>query len=239
MGQTAVIGFSPHYMYQLPFGDIEKKFTANSNVGGSIHLKLKNNWTFGIEGQYIFASNYKDLSLIGSATTDGGFVIGKDLGSGYDGYTIETPAIEGRGANFFVEFGKLFPLMKHNRDCGLHLKAGLGTIYYKATITIDDLLAKQISDNYSAGYNRQESGISYNFYTGYTFYGESRFLNGSIGIQYTYFNSSYSNTYDYAYNRSLQGFSFSNFLIGPKASMTIILKSFDKKDDSKDGYYYN
>lgn len=236
-GQSTIVGISPHFMLQYPMGDLSNKFTSNSNFGVSLNLKLKNNWTIGVEGQYLFGSDYNDLTLLGNAVTSGGFVIGKDLGS--TDYTIETPSIEGRGGNFFVEGGKIIPISKNNKNSGIHIKAGIGAIYYKTTVFIDDLLAKQISGDYGIGYNRQESGISFNFFTGYTFYSENRFLNGSIGLQYIYFNSTYSNGFDYANNKTLEGNSFSNFLIGPKASLTIILKSFEQKGKGVDGYFYN
>lgn len=235
--QATIIGVSPHFMYQFPLGDLGTKFSSNSNFGANVNLKLKSNWTFGIEGQYIFGSDYKDYTNFGSAITSGGFVIGRD--PGFNDYTVESPSIEGRGGNFFLELGRILPLSKKDLNSGIHIKAGAGVIYYKTTLFIDEIYAKQFSGGYSIGYNRQESGTSFNFYTGYTFYSENRFLNGSIGIQYIYFNSTYSNTYDYANNKSVAGSSFSNFLIGPKVSMTIIIRSFEQKGKGADDYFYN
>lgn len=231
IGQSTIIGVSPHYSYQVPFGDLSAKFSNNSNIGVNVNIKLKSNWTISAEGQFIFGSDYKDLTILGYMVTSGGFIIGKDQ-------SIETPAFEGRGGNFFAEMGRIFPLSGKNPNCGVHIKAGVGYMYYKATSNADDLVVLQLSKNYIDGYNRMESGLSINLYGGYTFYGENRFVNGSIGLQLIYFNSKYSSLQTYAFPNPMPNSSFSNFLLGPKVSMTIILKEFKGKTTG-DEYFYN
>ena len=44
----------PSFAYQQPGGELAERFGYNFSVGGSFMLKLKSNWIFGIEGQFIF-----------------------------------------------------------------------------------------------------------------------------------------------------------------------------------------
>lgn len=51
-----------HYMYQLTTGSIATQYGSNSNAGFGLNIKLVNNFTFGAEGQFMFASKYNDVS---------------------------------------------------------------------------------------------------------------------------------------------------------------------------------
>lgn len=230
--QHTILGFSPHYSYQFLGGDLGDKFTNHSNAGAQIFLKLKSNWTLGVEGQFMFGSDAKDLSTLGSLVTNGGFILTNNM-------TVTVPDIQGRGSNFFVEIGKVIPLDKRIPDCGIHAKFGVGMMDYKMLINVDDVDVSQLRGDYLLGYNRREKGMSYLFYLGYTFFSSNRYVNASFGIQSILFNSSYTNKIDYATNTSLEGKSFSSFIIGPKASFILILKKFNQGDGTKDGFFYN
>ncbi len=229
--QNAIIGFAGSYSYQIPMLDLGNKYTNNSNIGLGFLFKAKSNWTAEVGGQFMFGSDYIDREQLGTMVTNG-FVIG-------DIYQPEVPIIEGRGGHFCFEVGKIINLSKKNKNSGLHVKAGLGYLFYEALVKADPNKIPQISGNYLAGYNRLETGLSMSGYIGYTLFSDDRFVNGSIGLQSIYFNSSYLNNWDYAQNKSLEGFNFSNMLIGPKLSMVVILKKFEKSQGVKDGFFYN
>lgn len=231
--QDTKFAFTGHYSYQLPAGDLSSLYGNNSNVGGNINVKLSNNFTFGIEGQFIFGSSFKDYSLLGNMVTSDGFIIGT-------GMSPEVPDLEGRGGNFFVEIGKIFPLYKSNLNSGLHAKFGLGYAFYSTYVNIDQKIVTQLSGNYSQGYNRLQSGLSYNSFLGYTFYGKDKFFNASAGIQIMYSSMTSQGTVDFATGIPIDNAkSNSNFLIGSKVSFSIILKTINRVDPKADGFFYN
>jgi hypothetical protein len=231
--QDTKIAFTAHYLYQIPMGDLSQYYGNNSNVGANVNIKLTNNFTFGLEGQYLFGSRYKDFSLLGSMVTADGFIIGKNQ-------SIEVPEIEGRGGNFFAEIGKIFPLSNKNKNSGIHAKFGLGYMFYTAYTNSDVSIVTQLQGNYSSGYNRHQSGLSFNSFIGYTFYGSDKLINGSAGIQMTYASMKYDGTVDFASGQSNEGKpSFGNILIGPKISFSILLKTIKRVDPKADGYFYN
>src|SRR6266496_1605756 len=46
-----LIGFS--YGYQIPLGELSERFGNNGLVGAEVNYKLRNNFTFGIDGGYM------------------------------------------------------------------------------------------------------------------------------------------------------------------------------------------
>ncbi len=228
--QSGYLGITAHYNYQFLAGDLESKYTGNSNVGLGLSLKLKSNWTIGTEGQFLFGSSSKDLKLLGSIATTGGFVIGQ-------GQSIETPQLEGRGANFQIDFGKIVPLNKKNLNSGLHIKLGFGYQYYKAYLKTDDILVTQISGDYASGYENQESGLTINNFIGYTYFSKNKLLNGSFGLNTVYFTSKYDGVWNFAENKAINPSNFSSFLIGPKLNIFIIFRTLGNKAP-QDGFYY-
>ena len=230
--QETFFGGTAHYMYHLPFGGISQQYGANSNVGFNFNIKLANNITLGAEGQFMFGSQYKDFTVLGNMVTSGGFIIG-------GGNSIETLELEGRGGNFFVEVGKIFPLNTKNKNNGLHIKGGVGYLFYSVYNTADVRSVTQLSGEYFNGYNRLESGLSINSFFGYTLYSKSKLVNGSIGIQMIYTSTKFQGVIDYSTGMSPDQSSRASFFVGPKIGMTIVLKRFMKQDPKSDGYFYN
>lgn len=231
--QEAKIAFTPHYAYQMPMGGISDYYGNNSNVGANLNVKLANNFTFGLEGQFLFGSQYKDLTLLGNIVTSNGFIIGNNQ-------SIEIPDVQGRGLNCFAEVGKIFPLNKTNLNSGIHIKAGLGYMYYSAYVVADPVVITQISSEYADGYSRLQSGLSFNSFLGYTLYSKDKFFNCSGGLQITYAGLKHDGTIDFATNTPYdKSSSTSCFLIGPKVCFSLILKTFKKSEPKGDGYFYN
>src|SRR3954462_10230092 len=86
----------PSFAFQLPGADLAERFGNNFNVGGSFTGKLKNNWLFGIEGQFIFGDQLKENNILDSISTQQGFVIGTNGGYA-DVFLFE------RGFQFFLK----------------------------------------------------------------------------------------------------------------------------------------
>ncbi len=63
---------SPSFSLQLPGGDMADRFGTNSTVGVSVAIKNKKNWTFSLEGNFIFGSQIKETSIFSNLTVDGG-----------------------------------------------------------------------------------------------------------------------------------------------------------------------
>lgn len=232
VSQETFFGGTAHYMYQLPVGDIANHYGSNSNAGFNLNVKLHNNITIGLEGQFMFGSKYRGDSLLGDMVTSNAFIIGSN-------YTIETPELEGRGGNFFAEVGKIFPLNQKNKNSGLHIKGGIGYLFYSVYTAANVQSITQLGGDYANGYNRLESGWSLNSFIGYTLYSKNKLINGSIGLQAIYTNTKFLGVHDYAKAAPPDRSTRSSLFIGPKLSVTVVLKRFMKQDPTSDGFFYN
>jgi len=230
--QETFIGGTVHYMFQFPFGDIADHYSPNSNVGLNLNIKLANNFTFGAEGQFLFSGRYKNEKVLGDMITSGGFVIG-------EGNNIEMIELEGRGAHFFMEAGKIFPLNNINKNSGLHIKAGLGYCFYSAYNNANVKSITQLQGEYLNGYNQYESGLTVNGFFGYTLYSKNKLINGSIGLQIIYASTKFQGALDYATGLVPDQSSRTSLFVGPKLGITVVLMRFMKADPKSDGYFYN
>lgn len=229
--QYGIVALTGGYTYQFPFGDLGDNYTNNSNISAGLTYKLKSNWIFGLEGQFLFGSDVSNRFALGSMINSNGFIIG-------DNTSLVVPEMEGRGGNIFAEVGKIFPTSEENKNSGIALKLGLGYFYYHTSITTDEIVP-QLLEDYYAGYTRAQGGLSFVPYVGYIFYGKKKMFNAQIGIQGVYSQSNYLNKWDFVNNQSLENETNSNILIGPKVGMAVILKTFQKLITDNDGYFYN
>src|SRR5258705_3226486 len=109
----------PSFAFQLPGADLANRFGHNFNVGGSFIRKLKNNWLFGVEGQFIFGDQLKENHILDSISTQQGFVIGTNGGYA-DDFLYE------RGLQLFLKAGKIFPAFHSNAKSGVMSTFGVG-----------------------------------------------------------------------------------------------------------------
>jgi hypothetical protein len=168
----------PSFAFQLPGGDLADRFGNNFNVGGSFIGKLKNNWLFGVEGQFIFGDQLKENHILDSISTQQGFVIGTNGGYA-DVFLYE------RGLQFFLKAGKIFPAFHSNANSGIMATMGVGLLQHKIRIENDDNNVPQLHGEYLKGYDRLTNGLSLTEYIGWIHLGQNHVANFSAGFEFT------------------------------------------------------
>jgi hypothetical protein len=168
----------PTFAFQVPGGDLVERFGNNFNVGGSFMEKLKSNWLFGIEGQFIFGDQLKESGILDSIRTQQGFLIGTN--GGYANVFLYE-----RGFHFFVKAGKFFPAFHSNLNSGIMTSVGVGLLQHKIRIENDDHNVPQVNNNYVKGYDRLTNGLSITEYLGWIYLGRNRIANFSAGFEFT------------------------------------------------------
>jgi hypothetical protein len=226
----ALVGIMPYYSYQFPLGTMGQIYTPTSNIGLNVFYKSQNNFTFGLQGSFLFGASLKDNSILGDMTTSYGYVLGTDA-------SIEVPDFEGRGFHFMVEAGKIFSLTNKNPNSGIHYKAGIGFFGYKTFINIDDNVLVQIKDPYASAYDMSMSGLSLNQFLGYTFFSHHRLINITIGVDFICSFTKSDRNWNISKNTSLSDYKYTSFLIGPKLGFTIPLYFRDQKKLEETFYY--
>ena len=170
--------FSAFYSYQLPGGDMAKRFGNNSVVGANFQIKTKSNWIFGTDFNYIFSSNVKDKdSLLKMMKTSNGEII--DGNGTYGSYQLFE-----RGIYSSIKFGKLFPVLSPNPNSGIILTASIGYFQHKIRIDVEENTIPQLKGDYKRGYDRFTNGIAISEFIGYMYLGSSRLTNFYFGFEF-------------------------------------------------------
>jgi hypothetical protein len=166
------------YAYQLPGGDLAKRFGSNSSIGGGFMLKIRSNWLFAAEGNYIFGSTVKNGdSLLKKIATPDGYVINAN------GFYEDIGFAE-TGFNVIGKFGKLFPVLSPNPNSGPLIMVGAGYLQDKIKIHDLDNTAPQIQGDYKKGYDRLNTGVVVSCAIGYLFLSDSRLINFFVGFEF-------------------------------------------------------
>jgi hypothetical protein len=175
-----VIGLSATYAFQIPGGDLAKRFGWNSSIGVAALYKLKSNWIFGVDASYLFGSNLKDeaTSIFDDITTSDGHIIDK-----YGQFSAVI--LSERGLYVGGKFGKVIPLSQKNLNSGLLLTFGVGFLQHKINIENDGNVTPQIIGDYEKGYDKLTNGITIQQFVGYMYVGESMLANFYVGFEFT------------------------------------------------------
>lgn len=171
--------FSATYSYQVPGGDLAKRFGNNSTIGGSFSVKTKSNFIIGIEGHFLFGDSVKESGIFDSIRISNGQILNK-----YGEYA--KVIISERGYHFAVRVGKLFPVFGSNPNSGILTSVSVGFMEHKIRIENDGNNAPQILEDYKKGYDRLSNGLAFSSFVGYMYMGKRRFINFTIGLEFFY-----------------------------------------------------
>ena len=169
--------FSANYSYNIPIGDLAKRFGENSTVGGKFSYKTNKNWIFEFQGDFMFGGNVKETFGDSIRTSTGDIIDGN--GAYADIRTFE------RGFTFFLRAGKIFPIIGPNKNSGITLTNGFGFMQHKIRIENPDNVTPQIAGDYKKGYDRLTNGFAMNQFIGYTHFGNNRLYSFYIGLEIT------------------------------------------------------
>jgi hypothetical protein len=185
---TPLIGFS--FGYQLPGGDLSKRFGNSSDAGLTFFYKTKKNLLLDAQATYFFSNNVNEYSILDSIKDSNGGIINQN------GQYADIRLYE-RGWNIHAGVGKLFNKFGPNPNSGLVLMAGLGFLQHK--IRIEDIgnQSPQLAGDYKKGYDRLTSGLSVHEFVGYMYLGENRMVNFFGGIELTQAFTKSRRSWDY------------------------------------------
>ena len=169
----AVIG------YQFPGGDLNHRFGNNFNVGGVFQWKLKSNWMFGVEAQFLFGDDVKETNVIDNLRTppDGNII---DANGKYADLTMEE-----RGLELLVKGGRIFSFKKPNPNSGILTTVGVGYLQHRIRIDTPGSPTPYLEDDYNKGYDRLCSGLALTEFLGYMYFSNNRLINFYAGFEFT------------------------------------------------------
>ncbi len=215
------------YAFQLPAGDIGKRFGANSMIGGAYLYKTNQNWILGFDGRFMFGNNVKDSDKIldNIETSDGNII---DLEGIYASYQFYE-----RGFSFLTKTGKVFSWNKPNPNSGILTGIGAGYLQHKIFIDHRDKTAPQIMGDYLKGYDELKSGPALNAFAGFMHLDNNKSINFYAGIDATVAFTQFVHPYSFAQMKYNSG-KFTDILISLNIGWIFPIY----KRAPKDFYYY-
>ena len=169
--------FSISYAVQMPGKDMNSSFGINNNLGFSGGIKLPSNWSFDIEGTFIFGQQVKDTTIIDHLQNSQGWVINQ---SGDQNNIL----IYERGQTLSFNTGKIINLIGPNPNSGIILKFGLGFMRHKIRIENENNLIPQLDKEHLPYYDRLTMGILLHQFIGYQHMSNNRLTNFYIGFDF-------------------------------------------------------
>ena len=166
--------------FNLTGGDIAKRVGHNFEVGGGALYKTKTNWLFGLDLNYLYSENVKDLP-IQHILTDDGFLIGDD------GLYVNL-RISQRGIKLPVfKAGKVFsaPFARASVNSGIYVMGGAGFIQHKVHYEDVSRTAAQLRGDYRKGYDHLTNGLALTQNVGYLYLDQKRRINFFINLEIT------------------------------------------------------
>ena len=160
----------PGYSFQVPFGDLSKRFGANSNLGLNVIYKNRHKWMVGVQGGFLFGNKVEQNNLFSNLVSSSGYLLGID-GRFADVRTFE------RGFSVTACGGKLFSKAKPNPNCGFFFLIGGGFLQHKIRIEDKNKVMPALVDDYKKGYDRLANGWCLQQSVGYIYLSNHRLIN--------------------------------------------------------------
>ncbi len=186
--------FQFHASFQMPGGDLAKRFGNNMSVGTAAIYKFKTNYLIALDGNYFFGKNVKDnvLTQLETTTNEGSPFVIDNEGNPADLRVTE------RGWNVTLNFGKIFYVGGKNHNKGVHYQTGVGYLQHKIKLYDAQKKVAAIKGDWVKGYDRLSIGVCFYQYAGYTYLSSNRYINFTIGMEMYYAITKNVRYYDYA-----------------------------------------
>ena len=171
-----MIDFS--YAFQLPGGDLAKRFGWNSSIGSGVSLKTRKNLFFNLTGNFLFGNQVDEDGILDHLRTDREAILG------LDGKYAEIRLYE-RGYHLSAGIGKLYPWLGPNANSGLLFLIQVGFLQHKIKIDPIGNTVPTLNEDYRKGYDRLTNGLALTQNVRYVFIPHKSFFNFYAGLEVT------------------------------------------------------
>ena len=89
-----------------------------------------------------------------------------------------------RGHTLTMNGGRLFPLLKNNKNSGILVDVGFGFMLHRIDIFASSLTVPQVTEDYEKGYDRLSGGVAFNQFIGYQHLDPKKRVNFQVGFSF-------------------------------------------------------
>ncbi|MFT4662913.1 MAG: hypothetical protein ACI8XB_003206, partial [Patiriisocius sp.] len=161
--------------FQIPGGDLADRFGNSSSIGGAYEYKNQNNWTYSLEGGFIFGQKVKIPVAIDIRTSSGEIL--DDEGAFVDLLLLQ------RGFLINAAMAKTLPIIGPNPNSGLHLKLGVGLLQHKILLETRKNEVNVLEGDFRKGYDRLTNGLMLQQFVGYRHLSNNKRINFTVGFE--------------------------------------------------------
>ncbi|HRO42284.1 MAG TPA: hypothetical protein PL009_05585 [Flavipsychrobacter sp.] len=162
--------------FDIPAGDMAKRFGLSYRVGPAVLYKTKANWMIGAKADFILGDKIKEEGLLNNIIDADKQLITRDGTTG----AIQ---LYQRGYMLGLQAGKIINISKTNPDNGILLLTSAGFVQHKIHIVTRNAGdVPQLSSEYKKGYDRLANGVFLEQFVGYVHFSNNGLINFNIGL---------------------------------------------------------
>ncbi len=156
-------------------GDLAERYGLTNTLGGFAGYKTKNNFIFGLDGNFIFGNKIRIDGVLDNIRDEAGNVTNTSGG----------PAIVllfNRGFHANATVGKVFPVLSPNPNSGIMVQLSAGYLLHKLRVETQEDDVPQLQGDYLKGYDRLTIGVNTAQFIGYSFMANQGIYNFYAGF---------------------------------------------------------
>ena len=171
-----VLGISIGVAYDVPGGDLSKRFGNNSEIRVGLEYQLgSSRWIASFETDFIFGNKVKE-DVLEPLRLDNGFILG-------DNGAYANVFLRERGVYMGLMLEKV--ILGDSNGRGFRMGGGAGLLNHFIRVQDDSRSVPQLVGDYKKGYDRSARGLAIKERFSYHFVTKSRRINFSVGIELT------------------------------------------------------
>jgi hypothetical protein len=168
-----VLAFSFQYGYQIPGGDLSKRFGNTNNPGIGVEYQTGSNWLIGAEFNYNFGVNVKE-DVLNNLRYQTGAIYSRDN-------DIASIDLRQRGFVTQMTLGYIFPTV--NPRSGIKVRLGAGYMQHWIRVQDNNDSVNQVFGEYGKGYDRMSGGLVISQFAGYQYIANNKLVNFFVGLE--------------------------------------------------------
>lgn len=220
----------PSYSYLFSAGDMETRFGNFMGVGLGVGYKTTNNWIVGVDAQFTFGNNVKNVGpLLNTMLTDKGYILNETGNYG----DID---VNQRGWLGTVNLSKTLDFLSVNPNSGVNLLFGAGGLWHYINFNTPGQDIPQVMDEYDKGYDEMTGGFMLKQSIGYVYMSRNRRVNFKISFEVMEGFTTNFRKYSYSTGKPVTG-SMTDIIYGFNAQW--ILPIYNTPNTGGNHYYYD
>ncbi len=199
--ESAVL-IQPSLGIQFAGGDMGDRFGQSLSAGLAVGYKTNKNWTWSLQGQYMFGTDVRNTNrLLNALTTNSGDILNQ-VGN-YTSFSLSQ-----RGAYGLAEVGKTTKWLAANPNSGIGFSMGAGYLIHWVEIDNAGNSIPQLEEEYRKGYDESSGGFMLKQSIGYTFLSPKKRINFKFSFELLEAFTTNYRKFDYSTGRPTSGTNF-------------------------------